>query len=45
MDRAQRVNEKNGDICLIIMFAPGFMVIKIPKMAHFLSFLMILAKN
>ena len=27
-DRAQRVNDKNGVICLVIMFAPGVMVVK-----------------
>ena len=39
MDRAQRVNEKNGDICLVIMFTPQVMVIKMSKMVHFLYFL------
>ena len=27
-DRAQRVDEKNGGICLVSMFTPGDMVIK-----------------
>ena len=40
MDRAQRVDEKNGVICLV-MFIPGFIVIKMLKMAHFLYFLLI----
>ena len=40
MDRAQRVDEKNGVICLV-MFTPGFIVIKMSKMAHFLYFLLI----
>ena len=38
-DRAQRVDEKDGVICLV-MFAPGVTVIKMSKMAHFLYFLM-----
>ena len=40
MDRAQRVDEKNGVICLV-MFAPGAIVTKVSKMAHFLHFLLI----
>ena len=36
MDRAQRVDEKNGVICLVITFNFRFMVIKMWKMAHFL---------
>ena len=35
-DRAQRVDEKNGVICLVIMFAPGVTVIKMSKIAQFL---------
>ena len=30
--------EKNGVICLAIMFIPGVMVIKMLKMAHFFAF-------
>ena len=44
-DRAQRVDGKNGVICLVIMFAPGVMIIKMSKMAHFLYFLLMPAKN
>ena len=44
-DRAQRVDEKNGVICLVILLTPGFMVIKMPKMAHFLYILLMTAKN
>ena len=40
MDRAQRVDEKNGVICLV-MFTPRVIVIKMSKMAHFLYFLLI----
>ena len=40
-----RVDEKNGVICLVIMFAPGVMVIKMSKMAHFWYFLSMSAKN
>ena len=28
-DRAKRVDEKNGVICLVIIFSPGFIVIKV----------------
>ena len=38
IDRAQRVYEKNGVTYLVIMFAPGVMVIKMSKMAHFFVF-------
>ena len=34
-DRAQRVDEKNGVICQVIMFTPRVMEIKMSKMAHF----------
>ena len=44
-DRTQRLEEKNGFICLVIMFALGIMVIKMSKMAHFLYFLLITAKK
>ena len=32
IDRAQRVDERNGVICLVTVFTPRFMVIKISKM-------------
>ena len=44
-DRALRADEKNGVICLVIMFTSGFMVFKMSKMAHCLYFLLIKAKN
>ena len=44
-DRAQTVDGKNGVICIVIMFASQVMVIKMSKMAHFLYFLLIPAKN
>ena len=44
MDEAQRVDEKNGVICLVVMFTPRVMVIKMSKIAHFLYFLLITAK-
>ena len=34
-ERAQRVNEKSGVICLVIMFTPRITVIKMSKAAHF----------
>ena len=44
-DRAQRVDGKNGISCLVIMFTPRVMVIKMSKMAHFLYLLLMPAKN
>ena len=44
-NRAQRVHEKNGAICLVIMLTPRVIVIKLSKMAHFLYFLLLEAKN
>ena len=43
-DRAERVDEENGVICLIIIFAPRVMTIKMRKMAHFVYFLLMPAK-
>ena len=40
MDRVQRVDEKNGVICLV-MFTPEVIVIKMSKMGYFLYFLLI----
>ena len=40
-DRAQRVDEKNGVVCQVIMFTPRVMVFKISNMAIFLCFLLI----
>ena len=44
-DRAQSLDTKNGVICLVIMFTPRVMVIKMSKMAHSLYFLLMAAKN
>ena len=44
-DRAQIGDEKNGVICLVIMFTSNVIVIKISKMADFLYFLLMAAKN
>ena len=44
MDKIQRVDEKNGVICLVVMFTPRVMVIEMSKMAHFLYFLLITEK-
>ena len=38
MDRAQRVDEKNGITCLFIILIPRVMVIKMSKMADFVFF-------
>ena len=43
-DRAQRVEEKNGVICLV-MITPRFTVIKMSKMARFMYFLLDTAKD
>ena len=34
MDRAQRVDEENGIICLVVIFTPGVIVIKMSKIAQ-----------
>ena len=44
-DRARRVNEKNGAICLVIMLIPRVMVFKVSKMTHSLYFLLRATKN
>ena len=44
-DRVQRVDENNGIICLVIMFTSRFIAIKMSKVAHFLYFLLMTAKN
>ena len=44
-NRAQRVDEKNGIICLVIVFTPRVMVIKMSKMALVLYFLQMTGKN
>ena len=45
MDRAQRVDKKNGDTSLVAMFTPRVMVFKMPEITNFLYFLLITAKN
>ena len=45
MDRAQRVDEKNGVFFLLIMFTSEVIVIKTTKMACFLYFLLMTAKK
>ena len=37
-DKAQRADEKNGVICLAVMFTPRVMVIRMSKIAHFCVF-------
>ena len=44
-DRAQRVDEKNGFIFLVIMFIPRVINIKTSKITDFLYFLLMTAKN
>ena len=44
-DRAQRIDEKNGVICLVIMYTPGVMVIKMQSISNFSYFLLIPVKN
>ena len=38
MNLNSKIDEKNGVICLVIMFTPWFMVIKMSQMARFLHF-------
>ena len=38
MDRAVRPDEKKAIICLVIMFTPRVMVIKMSKMGHIFFF-------
>ena len=38
MDKTQRVDEKNGVNCLVIIFTPRVMVMKMSKMVHFCIF-------
>ena len=44
-DRVKKLGETYGVICLFIMFTPRVMLIKMSKMAHFLHFLLMTAKN
>ena len=44
-NRAQRVDENNGFVCLFIMFTPTVIVIKMSKRTHFLNFQLIAEKN
>ena len=37
MDRAQKVDEKNGVICRVIIITPSLLVVEMSKMANFLS--------
>ena len=45
MVRAQRLDEKNGVICLVIMFTARVMTIKMSKMAHFSNIMLMTAQN
>ena len=45
MYTAQRVDEENVVICLVIIFTFGVLVIKMSKMAQFLYFLLMTAKK
>ena len=44
-DRAQIGDEKNGVICLVILFTSKLVVIKMSKIADFSYFLLMAAKN
>ena len=44
-NRAQRGDEKNGVICLVVMFTRRVIAIRMSKMAYFLYFLLITAKD
>ena len=45
MDRAQRADEKNGVICLVIVVISRVMIIRMSIMAVFLHFLLMTSKN
>ena len=45
MDRAQRLDEKDGVICLIFIFTFGVTVNAMPKMVHFLHFMLMTARH
>ena len=45
IDRAQRVDVKNGFICLVIVLTPKVMVIKTSQIALFLHLLLMKAKD
>ena len=45
MDRAQRADENNGFICLVVMVISRVMIIKMSRMAKFLYFLLVTSKN
>ena len=44
-DRARRVYDKNGVICLVTMFTPRVMIRKMSKMVYFSYFLLVAVKN
>ena len=44
-NRAQRVDENNGFVCLFIMFTSRVIVIKMSKRTNFLNFQLIAAKS
>ena len=41
----QKVDEKNGVICLVSFFASWVMVLKLPKIVHFCKFVLSSARN
>ena len=43
--RAQKVDEKNGVICLVSFFPSWVMVLKLPKIVHFLQICADLSKK
>ena len=45
LDGAERVNDKKGVICLVIMFTSRATIIRMSKMSHFFNFELMMAKN
>ena len=45
VDEKIQVDDKNGVICLVIVFTSAVMVIKMSKTAHFLFLLLMAAKK
>ena len=42
---AEKVDEKNGVICLVSMLSSWVMVLKLPKKVHFLQFCAVCSKK
>ena len=43
--RAEKVDEKNGVICVVFMFPSRVMILKLSKKVHFFNFVLTSVKN